>query len=104
MSALPQELARQKRGQTGLTARTPWLVAFGFGLLHGFGFAGALAQVGLPPTDIPLSLLAFNLGVEAGQLSFIAAVLAVLYAALAAGASRLRHRILGRVLADSAIG
>ena len=77
---LASELARQKRGQTGLTARTPWLVAFGFGLLHGFGFAGALAQVGLPPTDIPLSLLAFNLGVEAGQLSFIAAVLAVLWA------------------------
>lgn len=77
---LASELARQKRGQTGLTARAPWLVAFSFGLLHGFGFAGALAQIGLPPTDIPLSLLAFNLGVEAGQLSFIAAVLVVIWA------------------------
>ena len=77
---LASELARQTRGQTGLTARAPWLVAFSFGLLHGFGFAGALAEVGLPPTDIPLALLAFNLGVEAGQLIFIAAALAVLWA------------------------
>ena len=61
-----------------LTARAPWLVAFTFGLLHGFGFAGALAQVGLPPHDIPLALLFFNLGVEAGQLAFVGAVLAVI--------------------------
>jgi hydrogenase/urease accessory protein HupE len=58
----------------GFTARRPWLVAFVFGLLHGLGFAGALAEVGLPQIDIPLALLSFNLGVEAGQLSFIAAV------------------------------
>ena len=59
------------------TIRQPWLVAFAFGLLHGFGFAGALSEVGLPRHDIPLALLLFNLGVEAGQLLFIAALLAV---------------------------
>ena len=50
----------------------PWLVAFTFGLLHGFGFAGALAEIGLPQGQIPLALLFFNLGVEFGQLMFIA--------------------------------
>lgn len=77
---LASELARQSRGATGLAARAPWLVAFAFGLLHGFGFAGALAEVGLPPADIPLALLTFNLGVEAGQLAFVAGVLAILWA------------------------
>jgi hypothetical protein len=57
-----------------LTARAPWLVAFAFGLLHGLGFAGALAEVGLPPLSIPTALLFFNVGVEIGQLMFIAAV------------------------------
>jgi hydrogenase/urease accessory protein HupE len=76
---LASELARQNRGESGLTARCPWLIAFSFGLLHGFGFAGALAEVGLPETDIPLALLLFNLGVEAGQLLFVAAVLALLW-------------------------
>jgi hydrogenase/urease accessory protein HupE len=74
---LASELARQNRGETGLTARAPWLVAFAFGLLHGFGFAGALAEVGLPQSDIPMALLTFNLGVEAGQLMFVATVLAL---------------------------
>ncbi len=69
------EIIRSKRGQTGLTERSPWLVAFVFGLLHGFGFAGALSELGLPPNDIPLALLLFNLGVEAGQLAFVAVVL-----------------------------
>jgi hypothetical protein len=71
-------------------ARCPWLVAFSFGLLHGFGFAGALSEVGLPETDIPLALLLFNLGVEAGQLLFVAAVLALLWCGrrLAASAPR----------------
>jgi len=77
---LASELARQRRGEPGLTARHPWIVAFAFGLLHGFGFAGALAEVGLPPADIPLALLTFNLGVEAGQLAFVAAVAALLWA------------------------
>jgi hydrogenase/urease accessory protein HupE len=76
---LASELARRRRGESGLTARYPWLVAFSFGLLHGFGFAGALAEVGLPETDILLALLVFNLGVEAGQLLFVAGVLALLW-------------------------
>jgi hypothetical protein len=59
----------------GLTLRYPWIVAFAFGLLHGFGFAGALADVGLPGHAIPLALLFFNVGVEIGQLMFIAVVL-----------------------------
>ena len=56
--------------------------AFTFGLLHGFGFAGALAEVGLPQHDIPLALFLFNLGVEAGQLVFVAALLALRWAIL----------------------
>jgi hydrogenase/urease accessory protein HupE len=64
-------------GRTSLTVRYPWLVAFVFGLLHGFGFAGALLEIGLPQKDVPLALLTFNLGVELGQLLFIGAVLAV---------------------------
>lgn len=64
------------RGRPGLTARAPWVVAFTFGLLHGFGFAGALAEVGLPQTAIPVALLLFNVGVEVGQLVFVACVLA----------------------------
>ena len=73
------EAVHVRGGHRGLTARSPWVVAFAFGLLHGFGFAGALAEVGLPTTSIPLALLTFNIGVEAGQLLFVAAVL-VLYA------------------------
>jgi hydrogenase/urease accessory protein HupE len=61
-----------------LTARAPWLVAGAFGLLHGFGFAGALSEVGLPANDIPLALLFFNVGVEAGQLAFVVVVLGVI--------------------------
>jgi hydrogenase/urease accessory protein HupE len=69
------EILRSRRGQRGLTERAPWLVAGAFGLLHGFGFAGALSQVGLPANDIPLALLFFNLGVEAGQLAFVVVAL-----------------------------
>lgn len=68
------ELVHAYRGRTGLTCRYPWLVPFAFGLLHGFAFAGALADIGLPPGDIPLSLFLFNVGVEIGQLMFIIAV------------------------------
>jgi hypothetical protein len=68
---LAVELAKQRAQENSLTARYPWGIAFGFGLLHGFGFAGALAEVGLPPTDIPLALLLFNVGVEIGQVLFI---------------------------------
>jgi hydrogenase/urease accessory protein HupE len=69
------EILNARRGKPSLTARLPWLVAFSFGLLHGFGFAGALAKVGLPQHAIPVALLFFNLGVEIGQLAFVAAVL-----------------------------
>lgn len=62
------------------TRRWPWIVAFGFGLLHGFGFAGALREIGLPEGEVPAALFAFNLGVEAGQLIVIAAVLALRWA------------------------
>jgi hydrogenase/urease accessory protein HupE len=61
--------------EADLTARFPWLVAFAFGLLHGFGFAGALSEVGMPERALPLALLFFNVGVEIGQIAFIAAVL-----------------------------
>jgi hydrogenase/urease accessory protein HupE len=65
------EIVRSVYGTPGLTARAPWVVAFSFGLLHGFGFAGALAEVGLPQKAIPIALLTFNLGVEVGQLIFV---------------------------------
>ena len=72
------EILRDAHGHPGLAKRAPWIVAFVFGLLHGFGFAGALQQVGLPEKDIPVALLFFNVGVEVGQLLFIAAVVAAL--------------------------
>jgi hydrogenase/urease accessory protein HupE len=72
---LAVEIVQLQRGQRGLTARRPWLVAFSFGLLHGFGFASALSEIGLPRSDIPLALLSFNVGVECGQLLFVAFVL-----------------------------
>lgn len=75
---LTSEIIRSDRGQPSLTAQWPWLVAFSFGLLHGFGFAGALTEIGLPQGDIPLALFAFNVGVEAGQLIFVAAALGAL--------------------------
>ena len=71
------EIVRARHGDPGMAQRRPWLVAFAFGLLHGFGFAGALNQVGLPQIAIPLALAFFNIGVELGQLVFIAIVLAV---------------------------
>jgi hydrogenase/urease accessory protein HupE len=72
---LTYEIVRIGRDEASLTARWPWVVAFSFGLLHGFGFAGALTELGLPHGDIPLALFSFNVGVELGQLAFIAAVL-----------------------------
>jgi len=69
------EIVNARRGIPSLTARWPWLIAFCFGILHGFGFAGALAEVGLPNHAIPIALLFFNLGVEVGQLAFVAAIL-----------------------------
>jgi hydrogenase/urease accessory protein HupE len=84
---LASEILRLRRGEPSLTARWPWLVAFCFGLLHGFGFAGALTAVGLPVGDIPLALFAFNVGVELGQLAFIAAVLGAMALARRTGVS-----------------
>jgi hypothetical protein len=72
---LAVEVMRSRAGRTTVMARMPWLVAGGFGLLHGLGFAGALAEVGLPRGEIPLALFAFNVGIELGQLAFVAAVL-----------------------------
>lgn len=72
---LGPEIVRYQRGDTSLTIRHPWVVAFAFGLLHGFGFASGLNTIGLPRGDIPVALLFFNVGVEAGQLGFVALVL-----------------------------
>ena len=74
---LAYEIIRTGRGKPSLTSRWPWVVAFSFGLLHGFGFAGALTELGLPKSDIPLALFSFNFGVELGQLTFVALVLGV---------------------------
>ena len=72
---LGAEIVRSWRGETSLTIRQPWVVAFGFGLLHGFGFASGLTATGLPRAEIPVALLCFNVGVEAGQLLFVTLVL-----------------------------
>jgi len=71
------EIVRGREGEPGIAARAPWVVAFAFGLLHGFGFAGALSEVGLPAGHIPAALLFFNVGVEIGQLLFVAMVLSL---------------------------
>lgn len=73
------EVVRMERGELSLAIVRPWMVAFAFGLLHGFGFAGALVELGLPQGDIPLALFAFNVGVELGQLAFIAVLLSAVY-------------------------
>lgn len=76
------EVVRMERGRLSLTIVRPWMVAFVFGLLHGFGFAGALVELGLPQGDILLALLAFNVGVELGQLAFIAILLTAVYSVM----------------------
>ncbi|HTQ49868.1 MAG TPA: HupE/UreJ family protein [Candidatus Acidoferrales bacterium] len=76
---LGPEIIRQQRGKTSLTIRHPWLIAFVFGLLHGFSFASGLTSLGLPHADIPFALLLFNLGVEFGQLGFVFLVLALVH-------------------------
>jgi hypothetical protein len=73
--ALAWQLARRRGAPAGATL--PWLLAAGFGLLHGLGFAGALVEIGLPQGEIPLALLAFNVGIEVGQLAFVVLVLAL---------------------------
>lgn len=72
------EVVKRQPGRKRLAERWPWVIAFLFGLLHGFGFAGALTEIGLPQKDVPLALLSFNLGVEAGQLLFVFAILVVM--------------------------
>ncbi len=84
---LGPEILRAREGGTSFTIRKPWIVAFVFGLLHGFGFASALSAAGLPPGDVPLALVTFNVGVEIGQLAFVALVLP-----LASGLRRLGLR------------
>jgi hypothetical protein len=64
---LAVEIVKQKPGEPRLSERLPWVIAFLFGLLHGFGFAGALREIGLPEGDVPVALLTFNLGVELGN-------------------------------------
>ena len=83
------EIVHTRQGRYSVTQHYPWVVAFTFGLLHGFGFAGALAEVGLPQSSIPIALLFFNVGVEIGQLLFVGAVLAVISVGWRAG-QRLR--------------
>jgi hydrogenase/urease accessory protein HupE len=68
-------LASRNSHPASLTVRHPWVVAFAFGLLHGFGFASALTSAGLPRSELPLALLSFNIGVELGQLAFVAVIL-----------------------------
>ena len=92
------EILNARRGKPSLTARLPWLVAFSFGLLHDFGFAGALAEVGLPQHAIPVALLFFNLGVEMGQLAFVAAVLTTLGLFRSAMALRLEPTLIQRAV------
>lgn len=74
------EIVKLNRGEIGLTARYPWLVAFSFGLLHGLGFATALTALGIPKSTLPIALLFFNVGVEIGQLAFVLLVLALMWA------------------------
>ncbi len=99
---LATEIVHGQRGRAGMAERFPWLVAFIFGLLHGFGFAGALIAIGLPGQSIPLALLFFNVGVEVGQLIFVAVVV---------GAGWLLRQVIeknslsyGKIVASYAIG
>ncbi|MEH6789748.1 HupE/UreJ family protein [Parasphingorhabdus sp.] len=76
---LAVEVVKSRPDDIRLSERFPWIVAFLFGLLHGFGFAGALAEIGLPEGDVPLALLTFNLGVEIGQLAIVGVALTAIY-------------------------
>jgi hydrogenase/urease accessory protein HupE len=75
---LATEIVHKHNGQFSLTEKYPWIVAFAFGLFHGLGFAGALSEIGVPQHEVPLALLMFNVGVETGQLLFIAVVLSLI--------------------------
>ena len=73
------EILRVQKGETPLTAKYPWIVSFSFGLFHGLGFAGALSEIGVPQNEVPVALLMFNVGVEAGQIMFVSVVAALLW-------------------------
>lgn len=92
---LAVDLARRPEQRASWMRRAPWLMAGAFGLLHGLGFAGALTEAGLPAGEIPLALFAFNLGIEAGQLFFVATLLAIasLLRGFAAGIPRWTARV-----------
>ena len=75
---LAAEIIRKHNGETGLTERYPWIIAFIFGLFHGLGFAGALSEIGVPQHEVPLALLMFNVGVETGQILFLAVAAGIL--------------------------
>jgi hypothetical protein len=75
---LASEIIHQRNGVIGITERYPWVIAFIFGLFHGLGFAGALSEIGVPQHEVPLALFMFNVGVETGQLAFIAVVLSLM--------------------------
>jgi hypothetical protein len=75
---LAVEIVKREPGAPRLSERIPWVVAFLFGLLHGFGFAGALAEIGLPQGEVPMALLTFNLGVEAGQIVIVSGAMLIL--------------------------
>jgi hypothetical protein len=75
---LVTEIVHKHNGRISLTERQPWVIAFAFGLFHGLGFAGALSEIGVPQHEVPLALFMFNVGVETGQLLFIAAVLSLM--------------------------
>ena len=98
---LAAEVIRKRQGEVVLTERYPWVVAFGFGLIHGLGFAGALSQIGIPQDEVPLALLMFNLGVETGQIMFVTVVALALagirriHVALPRGAWRLAPYAIG---------
>ena len=81
IALLGAEAIYRVRGRETLSQRKPWLIAFGFGLIHGFGFAGALSEIGLPKGAEVLALLLFNVGVEAGQVLFVGAVLLAVFLA-----------------------
>jgi hypothetical protein len=102
---LAREVVLGARGRDGLVQRYPWAVAFGFGLLHGLGFAGALSEVGVPANDVPLALLTFNIGVEVGQLIFVAAMVTAYGVArrLAASLPRRMEPALGYALGAMAM-
>jgi len=96
------ELTRTWQGHDGITTQYPWLIAFTFGLLHGFAFAGSLADIGLPSHNIPGALLLFNCGVEVGQLLFVGAVIAIIAALQKLPLGSLGNRVRWAVPTESA--